>query len=742
MTKINNQEIFPVDTTITGNESVIGSDNPTSQKPTRNYLLSDIRDWIASTIEGFEQNNKVITVPVQAVDSVTYDLAAKVNAGEIDWEYSPIAGNNGQVEILDTWNVIFRVPVSASNGNQELFYFDYYLLMDQGKGTIGLSSGVTLTESNFQKLPSSAYLSLPSTDGSLEPPVVYTISAQDITNPEQVLNQQSAAYVIDASASDFYFVMQEEGVASGDEQTDYKVYRFVGANGTYGNGGVGSTAVPSDFVLVDSSILSQGSGTPRKKPRIRRVIIPEVIAPTGDDILQALLRSDLEQINHIEDEVLLFQVVRQLNVNDDQETSFAQEQYYWAGALGVVNGGAETTLDNFVLDYVFSLTDAIIPVIATSAPTVNSIGTPDISLPEVAVNDSPDSYNIDGTSDFLFLVFDNDTDSRDFKIYRFTGAVTGTGTYGNGGAKTAVNGDFEEINQNNPSTGGTMLWRSVPEGDLINAYYGTRLIPAGNIDGTIINANRNKSIGYFARNINSGNAAYAGFIASVSGTDFEGSVSLQRMGSGYSGYLQDAGIMYSADGDMFYVIGVQAKDHIFRTGTSASPSTSATQEVFRMEDDGTISAPLQTIAKIIAKGNRAVLTKEYFDSRSSNFVKVTVLSAELLAIQSSPKTLVAAQGANTVVKIKSIIYSYNYGTINYGGGTSLDVIYTGASIIASNGIDISGGGSRIHRDVALTAPTGGASVANQAVVLSDGLNATGGDGTLDLWIEYIVMDVS
>ena len=63
------------------------------------------------------------------------------------------------------------------------------------------------------------------------------------------------------------------------------------------------------------------------------------------------------------------------------------------------------------------------------------------------------------------------------------------------------------------------------------------------------------------------------------------------------------------------------------------------------------------------------------------FVDIELTTAELLALFTTPKSLVAAQGANTIVEFVSALLSYDYNSTVYTIGTAgdLQVKYTDGS---------------------------------------------------------------
>jgi len=71
--------------------------------------------------------------------------------------------------------------------------------------------------------------------------------------------------------------------------------------------------------------------------------------------------------------------------------------------------------------------------------------------------------------------------------------------------------------------------------------------------------------------------------------------------------------------------------------------------------------------------------------------EVEISSAEILALFTTPKTLVAAPGAGKVLEFISLLLAYDWGTVAYtiGTATDLQVMYTdaaGAAVSTTQGV--------------------------------------------------------
>ena len=124
---------------------------------------------------------------------------------------------------------------------------------------------------------------------------------------------------------------------------------------------------------------------------------------------------------------------------------------------------------------------------------------------------------------------------------------------------------------------------------------------------------------------------------------------------------------------------------------------------------------------------------------------VTVSNAEWLALNASPKTLIAAPGANKAIKVTELSVFFDYGTTNF--------TFAGNIIVEINSVNmglISSLDSPLAADTIYSLPTeGGASngiklATNTALVLttSGGGGATGGDGKVHVKISYRILDTA
>jgi len=124
--------------------------------------------------------------------------------------------------------------------------------------------------------------------------------------------------------------------------------------------------------------------------------------------------------------------------------------------------------------------------------------------------------------------------------------------------------------------------------------------------------------------------------------------------------------------------------------------------------------------------------------------EVEISSAELLALYTTPKTLVAAPGAGKVLEFISLLLAYDYGTIVYtiGAAGAFRVKYTDASgATVSTTAPQAGMTDQATDQVRLLDKTAATvtPVVNAALVLHfPGADVTDGNGTIHVKIAYRV----
>lgn len=143
-----------------------------------------------------------------------------------------------EIELLNVIN-----PYLDNTGDNPTLITDYYFLRT-GKGTYGSGSGSFVVPNGFTKYRDGYSVELPPTvEGNNV--VVVELDYSNTSTPE-VIGNQNGPYTI-TSTDDYYFVITNNGTFT---SLDKKVYRFTGADGTYGTGQ--TPFVNGDFLLIDT----------------------------------------------------------------------------------------------------------------------------------------------------------------------------------------------------------------------------------------------------------------------------------------------------------------------------------------------------------------------------------------------------------------------------------------------------------------------------------------------------------
>ena len=164
-----------------------------------------------------------------------------------------------------------------------------------------------------------------------------------------------------------------------------------------------------------------------------------------------------------------------------------------------------------------------------------------------------------------------------------------------------------------------------------------------------------------------------------------------------------------------------------------------------------LSAEAQVIATETAQGaNTATrIGQMYQDIIDSGVytVKVSLTSAEILNLFTTPKQIIAAPGAGFCIQPICFFYEYNYGTTTYNTNQTLELRYAGvAANVNSNTI--------LSRIFSVKARQGSLSttlltyidstqeIENKAfeVTVQTG-NPTDGDGTLNIHVTYCIISL-
>lgn len=413
---------YEKDLQITGQEKVIGTD---TTGETLNYKIDDIRDYIASTAEGFEQDNIRVVITTYTATSLNYSVADMINNDQFFWGGEPEPGEP-KLTILDKWIPIVRVPVELSTGNSESLYYHYYLLLNRGKGTYGLNGTTSVSSLDFLRLRE-VELEVITSDNILPPKVFNLVSQGSTIVPHTDVDNSSLTFNLNENR-DYYFKIFRQPSSGLLQQnvTDYKLYRFLGDNGVYGSGG--SSTVSDDYLLIEREEFS-GANTGL---RVINILVGATIDPVtipGDNVLKAIQRSFRGVISISTDDLYIFEVQRKVG------NSLFTEKYYWCGGR-MEDITSNSSIDDFYLDFekkIVSLTSEDTPVINLNDSITDT--------PEDTLNNSQEQFII--TSDKpVVIITKNDIKSSEYKVYQFTGSE---GIYGVGGDSVASDSDFDLI---------------------------------------------------------------------------------------------------------------------------------------------------------------------------------------------------------------------------------------------------------------------------------------------------------
>ena len=122
-----------------------------------------------------------------------------------------------------------------------------------------------------------------------------------------------------------------------------------------------------------------------------------------------------------------------------------------------------------------------------------------------------------------------------------------------------------------------------------------------------------------------------------------------------------------------------------------------------------------------------------------HYTKVNISSAEILALNSTPVTLVTAPGAGYVLMPINAIVKMNFGTIVYGANTDLGIVHDGLTTQLLPLAALINRASDWIKFIPLCEQGYSAATSeNKSLdLLCDTGDPTGGDGNLDIYLWYI-----
>ena len=157
---------------------------------------------------------------------------------------------------------------------------------------------------------------------------------------------------------------------------------------------------------------------------------------------------------------------------------------------------------------------------------------------------------------------------------------------------------------------------------------------------------------------------------------------------------------------------------------------------YRMET--LVYNPFEMATKTYAENYATTL----FD-QSAKTVKVSLTSAEILNLSTTPKVLIAAPGANKIIQPLSVLINLNYGTTPYATntsmrlatGTSFDPLLSISTVLAANDDTF----FRSLVSQTLTATNGVPPTNLPLTLYVPSGNPTAGDSTFDIYVTYVII---
>lgn len=149
------------------------------------------------------------------------------------------------------------------------------------------------------------------------------------------------------------------------------------------------------------------------------------------------------------------------------------------------------------------------------------------------------------------------------------------------------------------------------------------------------------------------------------------------------------------------------------------------------------------LSKYIGKfgvGSNTAFNSE-FPANATQIAEGVLSSAQILALFTTPITLIAAPGAGKYISVDEIVFRLNFGTTQYTGANALEVRYTDGSGVKVTGdlasACIDSASSRADKVIGVAAAV---AVANAPIVAAvPTANPAAGDGTISYSIIYRVV---
>ncbi len=388
--------------------------------------------------DAIDQNNIISYVGTNNGTTSIPDVVTAINSRS-----SFVVGDTEIIIFLHTYES------SVDTGSVTLIQEDW--LFRLGKGTYGAGE-TQITSGALYRLNKYIDTTLIISPGSVEPPSVKNLYADlvvggNMTSPSIVVNGYAEAFEI-INGKDQYFRLFPTRPT--DTRQPYNLYRFVGVAGDYGTGG--DVTNGNDFVLVHQYLGDSGNINSNTGIRIREISVPAVVDPTSftygsvSDVVNGSLSRNVDVA---QDEIVLFLIDSIERIQESGNTSVILKSQKWAW-----NKGSQTSVNVGSVDSDFTLIDTYNTITVTSAIetpsgvaeiySVKSASVTTIADAITALNLLTGGDRLVFNNNLVLLKVSNDNDTTDYKIWEFTGAVTGNGIYGVAGL-TPVVGDFNPV---------------------------------------------------------------------------------------------------------------------------------------------------------------------------------------------------------------------------------------------------------------------------------------------------------
>lgn len=175
----------------------------------------------------------------------------------------------------------------------------------------------------------------------------------------------------------------------------------------------------------------------------------------------------------------------------------------------------------------------------------------------------------------------------------------------------------------------------------------------------------------------------------------------------------------------------------------------STQRILYEDKETFQESPLDEINKATASNYNEIKSVVNFNANELDASAVrttgiiTVNSAQLLAINTTPKELIAAQGANKMIVVLGFYIKYIHVTTPYTTDPVVKFFMGGVTAAVTTGVTMASSNDEYSRGDGLSSISNNNNdFANQNIILSTSTSdPTAGDGTVEIVIHYTVMDV-